>query len=68
MSSPWTRSGRELGGRLQIIARIAAECRAANAAEEKRSRPRNSRQFTIGQLVILITLWALGLAAWRLTW
>jgi hypothetical protein len=66
MSSPWTRSGRELGGRLRIIARIAADCRAANAAEDKASRPRNSRQFTIGQLLIVIALWALAAAAWRI--
>ena len=68
MSSPWTKSDRELGGRLRTIARIAGECRAARAAEERASRPRNARQFTIGQFLLLVVLWALGLAAWRLTW
>ena len=65
MSIPWTRSDGELGGRLRIIARIAAECRARNAAEEKPSR--RPHQVTIGQLMRLIALCALATAAWRLT-
>ena len=58
------RSRDELGRRLRTIERIAAGCRAARAAEERRTSP----QFTIGQFMLLVALGALGLAAWRLTW
>jgi hypothetical protein len=54
----------ELGRRLRTIERIAAGCRAARADEEQRA----FRQLTIGQFMLLVALWALGLAAWRLTW
>ena len=58
------RSRDELGRRLRTIERIAAGCRVARAAEERRTFP----QFTIGQFMVVVALWALGLAAWRLTW
>ena len=58
------RSRDELGRRLRTIERIAAGCRAARADEEQRA----FRQLTIGQFMLLVALWALGLAAWRLTW
>lgn len=59
-----TRSRDELGRRLRSIQRIAAVCRAARADEERTNTP----QFTIGQLMVLVALCALGLALWRLTW
>jgi hypothetical protein len=69
MSSPRLRSSEEFGGRLRTIASIAADCRAALASEEQQAAPRRDpRQITIGQLVFLVVLWALGAAAWRLTW
>jgi hypothetical protein len=58
------RSRDELGRQLRTIQRIAAGCRAALADEERRTSP----QFTIGQLMLLVALSALGLAVWRLTW
>jgi hypothetical protein len=51
------RSPDEQGCRLRKIERIAAGCRAARAAEERRSSP----QFTIGSFMLLVALWALGL-------
>jgi hypothetical protein len=57
------RSRDELGRRLRTIERIAAGCRAARADEEWRT----SRQFTIGQFMLLVAVCAFGLAAWRLT-
>jgi hypothetical protein len=69
MSSPEFRSREELNGRLRKIARVAAESRAASASEERKaSPPRDPRQLTIGQLLFLVTLWAFGVAAWRLVW
>jgi hypothetical protein len=69
MPGPETRSCEEFGGRLRTIARIAAGCRAALALEERQAAPRhNARQVTIGQLLVLVVLWALAAAAWRLTW
>jgi hypothetical protein len=60
------KSREELGGHLRAIARVAAACRAATAAEERRAAARrNPRQVTIGQILRLIALWALGLAMWR---
>ena len=29
---------------------------------------RDPRQLTIGQLMLMVALWALGVAAWRLAW
>ena len=69
MSSPGIRSREELNGRLRMIARVAAESRAASASEERKaSPPRDPRQLTIGQLLFLVILWAFGVAAWRLVW
>ena len=63
------RSRDQLGRRLRTIARIAAGCRAAGDDEERRtSSARDPRQLTIGQVMLLVALWALGVAAWRLTW
>jgi hypothetical protein len=69
MSSPGIRSSEELNGRLQVIAHVAAESRAASAAEDRKaSPPRDPRQLTIGQVLFLVILWAFGAAAWRLVW
>jgi hypothetical protein len=69
MSSLGTRSREELGDRLRAIARIAAVSRAATAAEERTASSHcNPRQVTIGQILFLVALWALGMAAWRLNW
>jgi hypothetical protein len=63
------RSRDQLGRRLRTIARIAAGCRAARADEERRtSSTRDPRQLTISEVMLLVALWALGVAAWRLTW
>jgi hypothetical protein len=63
------RSRDELGRRLRTIARIAAVSRVASADEERKvASARDPRQLTIGQLILLVALWALGAAAWRLTW
>ncbi len=63
------RSRDELGRRLRTIARIAAECRAARADEGPQVLPtRDPRQITIGQVMFLVVLWALGVAAWRWAW
>jgi hypothetical protein len=69
MSSPGFRSREEFKVRLRTIARVAAESRAASAAQERKAPPpRDPRQLTIGQLLFLIILWAFGVAAWRLVW
>ena len=63
------RSRDGLGHRLRTIARIAAECRAVSADDERNaSTVRDPQQLTIGQLMLLVGLWALGVAAWRLAW
>ena len=61
------KSREELGGHLRTVARVVAGCRAAMAAEDRKAALRhNRRQITIGQIMMLIALWAFGLAAWRL--
>ena len=63
------RSRDELGRRLRTIARIAAGCRAASADEGRQVlSTRDPRQITIGQVMLLVVLWALGAAVWRLAW
>jgi hypothetical protein len=63
------RAREELGRRLRTIARIAAGCRAASADERRQvSSARDPRQITLGQVMLLVVLWALGVAAWRLAW
>jgi hypothetical protein len=63
------RSREEIGARLRTVARIAVESRAERAAEERRAASRRDpRQITIGQIRLLVVLWALGFAAWRLNW
>ena len=57
------RSRDELGRRLRTI--DASRPGAVRGRHEER---RTSPQFTIGQFMLLVALWALGLAAWRLTW
>ena len=55
------RSRDGLGRRLRTIARIAAECRAASAVEERNaSTARDPQQLTIGQLMVLVALWRWG--------
>jgi hypothetical protein len=59
---------------LRTIARIVAGCRAALEAEESKSarpseaRPRNARQITIGQIMLLVALWAVTAAVWHRNW
>jgi hypothetical protein len=63
------RSRDELGRRLRTISTIAAGCRATCADDERcDSAARDPRQLTIGHLMLLVALWALGVTAWRLTW
>jgi hypothetical protein len=63
------RAREEPGRRLRTIARIAAGCRAASADERRKVSPaRDPRQVTLGQVMLLVALWALGVAAWRLAW
>jgi hypothetical protein len=60
------KSREELGGHLRVIACVAAACRAATASEERKAATRrNPRQVTIGQILLLIALSALGLTMWR---
>lgn len=69
MSASDIRSREELGARLRKIARIAARCRAARPAEGREAAPpRDPRQITIGRVLLLVALWAVGLAAMRWTW
>src|SRR5262249_27623867 len=63
------RSRDQLGRRLRTIARIAAGCRPARADEGRRfPSARDPQQITVGQIMLLVALWALGVAAWRLAW
>jgi hypothetical protein len=71
------RSRDDLGRRLRLIARIAVACYAASASEERKASSAEERKassalgprhLTIGQLMLLVVLWALGAAAWRLAW
>jgi hypothetical protein len=63
------RAREELGRRLRTIARIAAGCRVASADERRKvSSASDPRQITLGQVMLLVVLWALGVAAWRLAW
>ena len=63
------RSRDQLGQRLRTIARIVAGCHAASADEGRQVlSARDPRQITIGQVMLLVVLWALGVAAWRLAW
>ena len=59
------KSRAEIGGRLRVISRIAAE--AAVAADEQTAlMQRNRRKVTIRQLMMLIALWAVVMGTWRL--
>jgi hypothetical protein len=61
------KSREEIGDHLRTVARIAAGSRAEWAAwERKAALRRDRRQITIGQILLLVALWALGLALWRL--
>jgi hypothetical protein len=61
------KSREELGSHLRTVARVVAGCRAAMAAEDRKAALRqNPRQITIGQIMMLVAIWALGLAVWRL--
>jgi hypothetical protein len=63
------RSRDDLGRRLRLIARIAGACHAACASEEgEASSALGPRHLTIAQIMLLVVLWALGAAAWRLAW
>jgi hypothetical protein len=63
------RSRDELGRRLRTIARIAAGCRAVSADEGRKFwSARDPQQLTLGQLMLLVALWALAAAVWRLSW
>jgi hypothetical protein len=67
MSTFGMKSRGDLGVRLRVIARIAADSR--RAAEEQDASPhRDPRQITLGQILLLVALWAIGAAAWRLAW
>ena len=61
------KSREELGGHLRTVASVVAEYRGAMAAEDRKAALcHNPRQITIGQIMMLVALWALGLAVWRL--
>jgi len=61
------RSREEIGAHVRTVARIAAGSRAEREAEDRKVALRhNPRQITIGQIMMLVALSALGLAVWRL--
>jgi hypothetical protein len=69
MAIPGIKTREQIGARLRAIARIAGASARARAEEERRAR-RHSHpgRLTIGRLLVLVALGALGLATCRYPW
>ena len=60
------RSGEDLGPGLRTIARIVDGCRAAIDEEDRKAARRaNPNQIRLGQVMVLVTHWAIAAAILR---